>query len=389
MSKILVSHKLLITDEQESVRVNAVKAIPAICQRVVSLGCDQSLVELALQHYMSPMTDKSWRVRNACADVIAEVATACKSVPETHAQLQNFYLDLATDHEAEVRIATALKGDLVAGALGPTFGAQEVFKIVNNLVQDPNSASRVDLAEVLAKLAKPLGKAHTEALILPQIDLIALSDQENMNVRLAVINQLEGIIEVVGLEGQPSFLSMISKLGSAEEKKWRIRHAIVLLLPKLAKEIGPMQLANNFDLRSFAMHNFALIREDFSGVMADLTRALGVDWLAKDVLEPIFADCAKEKAYQIKTVVLSTMVALRDYLDQEPVEKYLFTPALGFLADKAPNLRIKAVEALAKVAPAFPELQSKIVEPFKKMAQDDEDVDVKMFLQKAVEELGL
>lgn len=390
--KMVATHLRLINDEQESVRVNAVKAIPALCQRIVVLGADPALMKKVLEHFDIPRQDKSWRVRNACADLIAEVATSCKSLPDTHAKLKESYLSLANDTECEVRIATALKGDVVAAALGPTFGAEEVFKIVHNLVSDPNSASRVELAQVLAKLAAPLGKAHTEELILGSIDIIASSEQENMNVRLAVINQFEGIIDVVGLQSQPLLKSLIKKLGSVDggsgEKKWRIRHAIVLLLPKLAVELGAQGLSETVNLSECLSSEFSLIRSDFATlVLPELTRILGAPWLIE--MLPLFNESATHKAYQLNSVILFAMVALIDYLDDDAVASAFVPRAIEFATHpKAPNLRIKAVQSLGEVGANVPAQKDKILATLTKVAENDDDVDVKMFATEAVRKCG-
>merc|ERR1711971_968301 len=74
---ILPLYRTLLADEQDSVRVNALKGTAAVCELVGS-----SRKGVLDENFRKCVIDKSWRVRVTCAEVIAEVAEACRSDTE-------------------------------------------------------------------------------------------------------------------------------------------------------------------------------------------------------------------------------------------------------------------------------------------------------------------
>ena len=65
---LLPLYQKLLGDEQDSVRVNALKSSAAICALVPS----QQRREMLKDYFKKCVGDKSWRVRVACAEAIAE-----------------------------------------------------------------------------------------------------------------------------------------------------------------------------------------------------------------------------------------------------------------------------------------------------------------------------
>lgn len=95
---LLPLYRTLLSDEQDSVRVNALKSTPAVCKLIGSLR-----KEVLKDNFKKCVGDKSWRVRVACAECIAEVGEGCGGDAEALAEVKDIYCMLQRDHEAEVR----------------------------------------------------------------------------------------------------------------------------------------------------------------------------------------------------------------------------------------------------------------------------------------------
>ena len=263
--ELLPLYRSLLVDEQESVRVNALKQTALVCKNV-----ELATRALLLKECFTVCTrDKSWRVRVASAEALAEVAKGCKEEgqpldPELRVPLEQMYAALQSDHETEVRIAAALRGAEVASALGAAFGKAFVFPVVSSLAMDANSVSRVELSTVVMELAAPLGKADALELVLPCLSVLATD--ELTNVRLAVMLQLGPFVRVTGLEGEAQeavLLPLLVRLG--DDKNWRIRHVILHLMPQLSAELGPAAFWKHFAtvVEKRASDSCALVREDW------------------------------------------------------------------------------------------------------------------------------
>mmetsp|Transcript_53602 Transcript_53602/g.123223 ORF Transcript_53602/g.123223 Transcript_53602/m.123223 type:complete len:595 (-) Transcript_53602:91-1875(-) len=384
---LLPLHRTLLADEQESVRVNALRGCASVCSRI-SAPTQRELLE---KDFKKCVQDKSWRVRIACAEVISDVAKVCSGSPECASSLQGLYESLQLDHEPEVRVAAALKAAGVAESLGAEFSKDTIFPVVSGLARDPNAASRVELATVLMNLAKPIGKEAALTLLLPVIPL--LTEDENTNVRLAVINCFDSFIGVVGLSEereQESLLRLIKSLAS--DKNWRVRHAILLLLPVLAQELGLDGFAKHLgqSLETHATDHYALIREDFVKRMAMVSYipGFGASWLETNVVKILIAR-AKDKNYQMRSVLLLGVEHLHAALSQEVMANDLIPLAVEMATDKVPNLRIQAVRSLAAAAPSMPEhLNNTVILPKLRDQTEDEDMDVKFFAEEALSALG-
>ena len=381
----------LLSDEQESIRVNALRGAAEICRRI-SL---QSKLQVLKEHLKKCVADRAWRVRIACAEVIADVAAACVAEPETRQPLEELYLSLQKDHEQEVRVATALRGAKATKALGPTFGKEAVFPVIHALVHDQNSLSRVELSKVLMDMAAPLERDGALELVLPLIRL--LSEDENTNVRLSVIHRLDDFIGVVGLGGavDAELLPLVVRL--AEDKNWRVRHAVLLLFPVLAQELGPVAFQQQFGalLKAAANDCCALIRDDFVVVMGQIAQSgdgdgagFGTEWLESAVAPELLA-CTSHKNYQFRAVLLTGICVLAGMFTANTLENRLLPPALDMAEDKVPNLRIAAAAALRAAAAHVSAdlLQEKVIPRLQMLAQD-EDIDVKFMADEALKELA-
>ena len=421
-NELLQLYRGLLVDEQESVRVNALKQTALVCKNVDLLTRPALLKDC----FTVCTRDKAWRVRIASAESLAEVAEGCKEdgqplSAEARLPLEQMYAALQSDHEADVRIAAALRGAEVATALGAAFGKAYVFPVVSQLAMDVNSVSRVELSTVVMELAAPLGKAGALDLVLSCLTVLA--DDELTNVRLAVLLQLGPFIRVTGLNGEAQegvLLPLLVRLG--DDKNWRIRHVILHLMPQLSAELGPNAFWKHFSsiVEKRASDACALVREDWvsalltsaSGpspalrqglprpfithlschpsqvkVMAQIasTPGYGQPWAEETLLAPVLA-LVDEKSYLMRAVVLQFTVGLAGMLSATILETKLLPAALEMAGDRVPNLRIMAVRALCAVTPfvAAAMTREKILPKLHELLSDA-DVDVKFEADAALE----
>ena len=215
-----VFSRLIEEQEQESIRVNALKSAATIF-RVASLTDSE-----AGNKYLNCANDKSWRVRVAVSESLPAVAYSRKmsEQPQELEACQNTFLQLLGDSEAEVRHATAAQSAAAASVLGAQFAVAELVPAVQALVTDDGVTNRVDLAGVLLEMAGPIGMPLAKNVFLaPQAAGSGSSDQAdlsllqslmndpNTNLRLAVISKLTALIDVLTIpqaaEGEAPLLT--------------------------------------------------------------------------------------------------------------------------------------------------------------------------------------
>ena len=73
--------------------------------------------------------------------------------------------------------------------LGADFGRDSIFPILKDMVLDPNSIQRIELAGVLMDIAAPLGKTNALELVFPAVSQLLEAGEENNNVRLLMIGK--------------------------------------------------------------------------------------------------------------------------------------------------------------------------------------------------------
>ncbi len=103
-----------------------------------------------------------------------------------------------------------------------------------------------------------------------------LLEDEDTNVRLAVLSQFGSFIDVVGLTDEPSgdqipLMQWIVRL--SEDKNWRVRLTMLELFPKLATELGFSGFVGQFDYKArLASRPSRVYLGDSSRASASLTR---------------------------------------------------------------------------------------------------------------------
>jgi len=393
---LLPLYRTLLADEQDSVRVNALKSTPKICEMIGALR--KEVLDPQAGNFKQCVKDMSWRVRVACADVIGEVAVACKSDPDALELVKEHYKTLQEDNEAEVQVATALKSARATAVLGPEFGKSTIFPMLKSLVLDANTAKRLEMSGVVMDMAAPLGKALALELVMPCMrELISEKDDQPdlTNIRLAIIAKIAAFVDVVGTTSDDpktpnETVKTVKEL--AATKNWRVRHAVLCQMPKFAKIMGETSFSSEFaqsisGAEYGAMDDYALIRTDWVFTMGEIAQlGFGAAWLSKHIV-PVLEACKKEKKFQKKAVLLEGTGTLGPLLTPDDLMTKLMPLVLELCDDKVANLRVDAMKCLKEVCAVVPAdyMKSQLV-PKLNDKVTDEDPDVAHFAKLALDE---
>jgi len=273
--------------------------------------------------------------------------------------------------------------------LGADFGRDSIFPILKDMVLDPNSIQRIELAGVLMDIAAPLGKTNALELVFPAVSQLLEAGEENNNVRLLMIGKMNALIDVVGIsdagEKHNGIVELVGRL--CRDKNWRLRHSSLSLFPKLAVIMGEAQFSAEFGGQEagWATDNCALIRTDWVKTIGTVAARFDEpkEWLSKHVV-PVLEERKAEKSFQLRAVLLEGAATLAPLLDIDELQGKLCPHILEMCDDKVPNLRIDAVKSCKSVGQAVgADWREKILGKLREKA-NDADPDVQFFSKDAI-----
>ena len=333
--------RLIEDTEQESIRVNALKSSPAIFT-VASLSGEVG------EAFLACVNDKSWRVRVAVAEALSSVSLSVAKGDKGAWEggdlktAQSAFTSLLTDHEAEVRLATAAQIAAATSILTAEWARTSILPVLKELVMDENVANRVDLAGTLLECAGPNG----------EVSLVkSLLNDNNTNLRLAVITKLDGLVEVLGIENAEPVIADIHAL--CEDKNWRVRWAAIWLFPDLAHRMSigdfKKQTEANGGFHKCAYDNCALIRTDYVNICMAIAELPGKGELVTTFVNIVKA-CADQKPYQHRAVLLlGASNFIKHSSATDLVVSELLPSAKVMLEDRVPNLRLLAATCFVEI----------------------------------------
>jgi serine/threonine-protein phosphatase 2A regulatory subunit A len=299
--------RLIEDTEQESIRVNALKSSPAIFT-VASLSGEVG------EAFLACVNDKSWRVRVAVAEALSSVSLSVAKGDKGAWEggdlktAQSAFTSLLTDHEAEVRLATAAQIAAATSILTAEWARTSILPVLKELVMDENVANRV-------------------------------------------ITKLDGLVEVLGIENAEPVIADIHAL--CEDKNWRVRWAAIWLFPDLAHRMSigdfKKQTEANGGFHKCAYDNCALIRTDYVNICMAIAELPGKGELVTTFVNIVKA-CADQKPYQHRAVLLlGASNFIKHSSATDLVVSELLPSAKVMLEDRVPNLRLLAATCFVEI----------------------------------------
>jgi serine/threonine-protein phosphatase 2A regulatory subunit A len=203
------------------------------------------------------------------------------------------------------------------------------------------------MAGVINDLAPILGRDDTVDQLLPM--LLELLRDESSDVRLNIISNLDTINGVVGVELlSQSLLPAIVDL--AEDVKWRVRFAIIELIPRVAEQLG-------CDFFNEKLNNLCMvwmgddvysIRRAAANNLFKLTVLFGEEW-AKEHIFPRIERMHTHTNYLHRMTSLYSMQVLVKALTVPTLEASIVPLILQMVTDTVPNVRLTVARTLKDI----------------------------------------
>jgi len=374
-AELLPEFLRLATDDSEAVRLHVVENALRLC----SSFAPEKVTRDILPVIVTFPEDKLWKIRCAFAIKYEEFAKLLGS-EVARRQLLPLYVRLLSDSECEVRAeAVQVVASVASYSDGPTV-AKDVMPILKEHVFDQSLDVRKNLSSKINGLAPVLSKDKTQQLLLPL--LVDLLKDESPEVRQGVIATIEPVAEVMGQElaGSP-VLPAILERAQQEEKIWRVRVAVIEMIPVLCKALGK----EFFQEKLSKIYTGGLsdqiysIREACTKIIGSLTKLFGAEWTMENILPAIMA-VTKEKDNALTRITLLHGCQELACLGGSVITDKLLPTVIKYCSDKVANVRFEAAKVVGTMAKQMDSsvLSSQVVPVLKAMAEDA-DADVKHF----------
>eukprot|EP00054_Salpingoeca_dolichothecata_P012208 m.67806 g.67806 ORF g.67806 m.67806 type:complete len:581 (-) comp19837_c1_seq1:140-1882(-) len=374
--------QLLVSDEQDSVRLLAVEA----CMQFSKILPREDVLSLIVPQLQSASKDRSWRVRYVVADKYLELQEAV-GADVAKADLIPILSRLLQDQEAEVRTQAILKLPEVAKGCSAddrsAVFSSSIMPHVGELCADGSQHVRVAVASVLMELAPIVGKQHAIDHIVPLFIRLLKDDQSD--VRLNVISKLDVLQGIIGVD-QVTNVILPEIVLLATDQQWRVRLAIIEQLPMLAKVLGngPFDSKLTPLCLSWLVDSVYAIRQSTTKHLDDLVQVFGLAWAKKSII-PKIVHMGQERAYIARLTTLFALATLAPHLDADTAAKDVLPVVLKLATDSVPNVRFNAARTLGLIKP---QLDNSIfvgkVKPVLEQMTKDGDGDVKFYSEQAL-----
>ncbi len=384
VSEVIPIFKALISDDQDSVRIQALSYCIPLYESVP--------VECKISHLLpvvlNVVNDKAWRVRWTLANKLHELCSALGQ-EASYNSLGNVYESLLNDTEAEVRAAAASHVHKICRLINKEFFIQRIIPTVKHLASDVSEYVRASLASSIVDVTSILGKEGTVDHILPLL-LLLLRD-ENSEVRLNIISNLGCINNIIGVELlSQSLIPAIIQL--SEDAKWRVRLAIIEHIPVLAAQVGKHFFNDKLSILCMGWLGDEVysIRRAAAENLFKLTELFGEEW-TQEVVLPRLETLHSNSNYLHRVTALYGMQVLCKVITPSISNRSILPLLLSLSRDPVPNVRFITATTMAIVHPYVskvnPNGASEIKSILNNLASDDKDSDVRYYALEALQNL--
>ncbi len=320
--------KTLVDDSQDSVRLLAIENLYKMAQHLTQDQADAHLLAIT----KACVDDNSWRIRNAIAAHLAEIAGTLPSTAVVKDMLPAL-LYLLQDSETEVRSSSTKNITGFYDLVGDAQFKSTVMPVMFNITTDVNASVRINVAEVFMVLAPKLGE---KALNIVATKLLK---DESSDVRLTVLKKLGTLGTVSPDIIKNIILPAVQEI--ANNKNWRIRESVLEGLPNVAKSLGSAffdEYLLNLYLNAYN-DTVNAVRMASTKSLIMLSQVYGEDWTASRFVPKLAKLWDGSSSYLQKITVLYAVKALNVEVKSKTVVNELFPRVMKGCKDTTPNVR--------------------------------------------------
>jgi len=397
----------LSKDEQDSVRLLTVHA----CINVAKIFSKENKALNVTK--MGPIlkgliSDPSWRVRHMVADKYCELGSALgPSIAQSDAMLDDF-VKLLLDPEPEVRTAAAGRVGDVAKLAGEAqtikkffkpigYGKQPQLSVLQQIIVDQDETTaftRAALSSVLLSVCLVLSPSSIHEYILPII--LHLLQDPSSDVRLNLLSKFETLPNLRQLlpldELSEPILTTINDPdnGLAKNAKWRVRLAVIQLIPTLAKQLGEEWFDARLGETCMAWLGDSVwsIREAATSNLAKLAEAFGREWARRNIIPKVIA-LGSHKSYLFRMTAVFAISEMAACLGAELTTEKLLPVVVKLANDSVANVRFNSARVLGSLMTSGAiVLPQPLVEHTLSILKQDPDADVKYYAEQALNDIN-
>lgn len=356
-------------DDQDSVRILLLGSCLFAC-KAQSSACE-SWFYPAIEQFAK---DDSWRVRLEVTKLLselAECAAGIKTLPMLQAFLDDPEIDVrrfALDH-----VPAVLKKHEDAAE---TTGILESIKQLVGLdMETPNALPlKTTLAKIVVELAAGLGKTVAKTHILPII--VSLLEEEAIEVRIAVVENLPELVRVVGGDALTEKVSLAVLAG---DSSWRVRMSYISTVHLIAASLNAANDRAQFDssilpaCKEIVLKDgIASVRQAGAKMLSELHVVFG-DEFSTTVSGPTIKALAEIPNY-LHRITATQAICFLGEVGCKSISRTMADVAMLLCTDKVINVRFNAAAACGAVAKVDKALAAELKPVLTKML-DDEDPD--------------
>eukprot|EP00922_Rhytidocystis_sp_ex-Travisia-forbesii_P050392 GHVS01074920.1.p1 GENE.GHVS01074920.1~~GHVS01074920.1.p1 ORF type:complete len:646 (-),score=134.34 GHVS01074920.1:181-2118(-) len=416
IDSLMTSLQYLWQDEtQDCLRVNLLNGLSVFADKCSAEDNKSITVSMLL----AAAEDKSWRVRLQLAKLFDQFAVAVGSAVVVN-QLWPSFRNLLKDTEQDVRLHATKSIEKVVGVLSSQQVATLVVPSLELLAKDPVHSVRAEVACVVVTLCHVMGSELAEKHLM--LMLSELLRDEQFEVKL---NLLSRSGEICSVAGPLSSVILNAMQSLVEDVQWRIRLAVVNLIPVLANAFGVRAFESR--LQSVFLltltDNVNAVRDSTINTIETLAKSFGSEWtmlaFSPKILEiyetsiisstaggPLKNSSAaiksggggsgggtlqpneKPKSYMTRITILNAIPKLASVMSSKEVEQLLLPTVITAFRDEVPNVRFSGAQIAAWLCShgmlEGTVVQQQISSVLLQLIEEDKDIDVRYFCNEAI-----
>ena len=364
-------------NESDTVRVTI---LPSIVQ-LSKIFQDPELQKSHIQSINNASIDKSWRVRNELANLYPQFIDYFQNNPNS--DLVQPMCTLMKDSETEVK-ASALKSlNKIITKFPKDKVISKIVPTLRGLNNESNKDTKSNIGLLFGPISKIIGYDEFNSNLGPLFD--SLMKDENAEVRLGVVKSMFDIITSC----ERNLLSSINLLLGVMQKdeQYRIRECVYDTLAKLGINYGLEMFKKYLEglFFNYLGDNVASVREIGVKNLPGLIKQFGNNWVIKDLIPKLTSNLNGQNiSYLNRMCIIHSVVTCAQFLDEKQNEEFIEPILNRGLVDNIPNVKFYTIKLIETIWKYFDESSKNKLEEKIKVLINDEDIDVKYFATKFI-----